>query len=252
MERAVAASMKLSAFRRSLAYVIPVTLSAMGIVLASCGAASAADYEVDRDASIFAVLTHRAGFAKALAHNHMVYPKAYDAAISGSPPRFPDPAFELAFQAKDLVVDDHGMQVRWFPRIEEAGILDEPFPDVSADDRSEIRSSMLGEKQLDAAAYPEITAALRALKPAVSDQAEEFTHTATIDLSLHGETVTRDIPVRITRGETALTVEGVGRFRFTNFGIKPFSAFFGAVKNQDVFHVYVNLTARAREPETSP
>jgi hypothetical protein len=50
--------------------------------------------------------------------------------------------------------------------------------------------------------------------------------------------------VRYTSEGDALTIEGVGSARFTDFGIKPFSAFMGAVKNLDEFHLYLNLRAR--------
>jgi hypothetical protein len=40
-----------------------------------------------------------------------------------------------------------------------------------------------------------------------------------------------------------LTVEAVGDFAFTDFGIKPYSALFGALGNQDKFHMLVSMKA---------
>ena len=43
--------------------------------------------------------------------------------------------------------------------------------------------------------------------------------------------------------EDGLHIEAVGVFNFREFGIKPYSAMLGAVKNKDEFHVYVALVA---------
>ncbi len=59
----------------------------------------------------------------------------------------------------------------------------------------------------------------------------------------------KPVPARYELADGILTIEAIGAFNFTDFGIKPYSAFLGAVKNEDEFHVYVNLSARStRKP----
>ena len=40
-----------------------------------------------------------------------------------------------------------------------------------------------------------------------------------------------------------LSIEAVGEFTFEEFGIEPYSAFLGSVKNKNEFFIYLNLKA---------
>jgi hypothetical protein len=98
---------------------------------------------------------------------------------------------------------------------------------------------------LDATRYPDISAEVVAIaekKSKVGDT--EFTHAVTLRFTAHGKTVEKAIPARIELAEDLLKVEAVGEYKFTDFGVKPYSAMLGAVKNQNEFHLYVNFTAR--------
>jgi len=205
---------------------------------------SAAELRVRPEESVLAVVTHKAGFASGLAHNHLVVASGYAVEFALDPGSPAATRFELRARAEDLVVDDPKMQEEWFPRIRELGILDEPFGDVSENDRAKIRDSMLGRKQLDAEAFPELSASLisvRELTPAPVENA--FPHRVTVALEVHGRRVEREMAARYAREGGNVSVEAFGLFRFSDLGIKPFSAFLGAVKNQDEFHVYVHVVA---------
>ena len=49
------------------------------------------------------------------------------------------------------------------------------------------------------------------------------------------------------RGDT-LEVEAFGESKFSALGIKPYSAFLGAVKNDDQIHLYLSIRAVAASP----
>ena len=66
-------------------------------------------------------------------------------------------------------------------------------------------------------------------------------------LEVHGETVERLVAARYSLEDGVLTVEVVGSFAFTEFGIKPYSSALGALKNRDRFHLYVQLIATPAE-----
>ena len=72
-----------------------------------------------------------------------------------------------------------------------------------------------------------------------------FDHMATVDVTVHGTTVSRDVPIRLEHDGESLRIEAVGRFEFEEFGIKPYSAFLGTVKVKNEFEIYLNLVATA-------
>lgn len=214
---------------------------------------AAEEIEISKEDSIFAVITHKAGLASGVAHNHLVTAADYQATLS-----FDDGAplttrFELRQASDKLMADPWEMAQAWYPRFEELGILDEAFTEVSAKDREKIRKSMLAKGQLDAAGHPEIVARITEVREqaathgnAVAPEARErntFPYAATLELTIRGKQVAKPVAARYELVDGALTIEALGAFNFTDFGIKPYSAFLGAVKNQDGFHVYVSLSA---------
>jgi len=77
-----------------------------------------------------------------------------------------------------------------------------------------------------------------------------FTHQAQVALTVHRTTVIRPAVVRFDELGDEMRIEAVGQFRFTDFGIEPYSAFLGAVKHLDGFYVYVNFTATRDDRDT--
>lgn len=216
-------------------------------LLAAASAASAQDegYVVDQSESIFAVVTHRAGVAAALAHNHFVYPREYTAKIGKAAEALETGRFSITFPTSNLVPDDPKAAAQWYPRLEALGILNKPFTALSDKNRAKVREAMLSKEQLDAARYPAIRAEVTAVRAEESRVGTlDCTHMATVAFTLHGKTVERDVPVRIELGDNTVKVEGTAQFRFREFGIKPYSAMLGALKVEDTFDVYVHLVAK--------
>ena len=223
---------------------------------AGCVTAFADTYTILPSESVFAVVTHKAGIASALAHDHLVYPETYTTELSADPAH-PDQAhFKLQFATTALVNDDPAAKEKWYPYIKAAGILDVPFKAVCEKDRKTIREHMLDENQLDAEHYPTISAELKSIREQQSTHGENaYAYEAAIALTVHGKTVEHPFAANIKPNGDTVHVEAMGTFNFTDFGIKPFSAFLGAVRNQDTFHVYVNAQAKrgdAGETTKSP
>lgn len=213
------------------------------------GAISIAEYfdvidQADEE-SVFAIVTHKAGLFSGQAHDHFVAAGSYAARLAASRAAVDRTVFEIELAAADLVVDSPELQKTWYPRLEALGILDEPFGEVTEKDRGKIREAMLGKKQLDAQRFPRLRARVAGVVEETSTLGEaEMTHRVTLAFEVHGETVERPVAARASWDDDgALHVEAAGVFRFTDFGIEPYSAFLGAVKNADEFHVYVNLKA---------
>ena len=223
----------------------PIFLSAALVTLAFSTPAAWPDaYEIDTENSIFAVITHKAGVMAWSAHNHLIYARDYDAEITIEGGDLSTVVFHIEFPTENLVVSDVEGHERWNSFIVDAGILEKPLEKTSPKNREKIRSNMLSRKQLDAEQYPRIAATLTQVR---EDTAEEpghtHTHLATVEITLHGQTITRDFPAKIALEGDTLHIEAVLSCNFSDFGIKPYSALAGAVKNQDFFDFYIILRA---------
>ena len=200
------------------------------------------------DESLFAVITHRGGLAGSLAHNHFVTADRYlaDFLYDGADPTRSTLRFSTLVE--DLTVDDPQLQSAWIDRVRTLGIVEE-FGDLSENDRTKVRGEMLDEDQLDPDNFPLIAALLRGISEQPNRVGEvDFTHVATVEVTVHGTTVTRDVPLRYEEEGDGLRIEAVGRFQFEEFGIEPYSAFLGTVKVQNDFEIYLNLKAELPTP----
>jgi hypothetical protein len=206
----------------------------------------AAQYRIIPEQSVFAVVTHRGGFAGGLAHNHFIVALNYEAHLRFDAEKSLTTEFDIRFAADELIVDDAELRRRWYPRLEALGILDDRFRDIPDDDRQKIRRTMLSEKQLDATAFPEISARTVdiAAKPAKKGDVE-LPYRVTLRLEAHGQSVEAPVAATYELVGDALRIEAVGSFHFSAFGIKPYSTMLGAVKNKDEFQVYVAIVAAA-------
>ena len=217
------------------------TLLSLAVVLAA-SPVLAEEAEISVGDSIFAVITHKAGIASGVAHNHMVAAAGYRAKLSFAESAPLDASFELELASEKLEVDRWDVAQAWYPRLEELGLLDEPFSEISEKDRGKIRKAMLSKGQLDAAAFPKITARVTSVQEASRTYGgTDFPYAAQLELTIRGKTVSKPVAARYQMADGRLTVEAVGAFSFTDFGIKPYSALLGAIRNQDRFHAYVNL-----------
>jgi hypothetical protein len=106
---------------------------------------------------------------------------------------------------------------------------------------------MLHARQLFAERFPEIRAQLVALAPRGGGRAGArvaLGWDARLRLEVRGRTIERHFPARWELDGDELRAELLGELRFTDFGIEPYSALLGAIRNADLFHLYVELVAR--------
>lgn len=218
------------------------TTAAATLLLCALAAPSGA---AEVESSLFAMITHKGGFASGKAHDHLIATgePRLELTWSGS---LEGARLTLEAMATELVVDDDALRSELYPRLEELAILDEPFGELSEEDRAKIRETLLSKKQLDAERHPQITATAGGLRAEPSELGSvAFTHTGTVTLTAHGQSVERPFRARLeVTDEGTQVIEAVGEAAFTDFGIKPYSAFLGAVKNLDGFHFYARLVVR--------
>ncbi len=217
---------------------------AAGMLLAA--AAFPAERTVDPAASLFAVVTHKAGFAAGLGHEHLVAAGGAKARLDFDPAAPLAARFELEAAVADLAFDEPGLKQRHNDRLLALGVLAGPFEEVGENDRAKIRASALSPKQLDQAKFPSLHARLVSVAGKagkVGSQGMDWE--ATVELTVRGTSVRAACPARfVAEADGGVTVEAICAFAFTQVGIKPYSAALGAVKNQDTFHLVALLRAR--------
>jgi hypothetical protein len=200
------------------------------------------EVEIAAEQSVLAVVTHKAGFASGLAHDHLVVADPSEARLAFSPERPDATTFSVEVTLSDLVADDPTMQERWYPDVEALGVLAEPFGSPSEEDRVKIRGAMLGRGQLDAERHPTLRARLLEVTPEPTTVGSvEHGYRLAVEISLRGVTRRESFTARLDEEDGAWRFEALGALLFSDYGIEPYSAFLGAVKNQDRFHVLVSL-----------
>jgi polyisoprenoid-binding protein YceI len=221
---------------------------ASALVLAT-GPLAAAPWRVDPERTAFAVLTHRAGLGARLAHDHLVVARAPVATLDFDPARPQATRFSARVNVIALDVDPSEERAALSPRLIELGALSSPLPAVEPDDRGKVRKAMLTRDQMAPEEFPEVTAELVGLERRGGAQSARVAlgWDARVRLTVRGRAVEKTLPARWEIQDGELAAEALGEFRFTEFGIEPYSTMLGAIRNDDRFHLYVALVARPDE-----
>lgn len=202
----------------------------------------AGDWQFDED-NIFAVVTHKAGIAKGLAHNHLIHSNKHVVGFDGSNPS--DLSLVLEVMVDGLVVDDPDKTSKYSERLIELEILTEAYGTVSEKDRLKIRKAMLGKKQLNAKEYPEIKAKLLEVKEEQGKLgALETTHRLKVSFEIMGQKKDVTFKGKMSMDPQRFKVEAFGSVALSDFGIKPYSALFGAISNEDIVHFMLVFGAK--------
>lgn len=227
----------------------PILLCLVAVGLAAPLAAER--FTVDPARSVVAVLTHKAGFAGGFAHNHLITVPVPVAEFAFDPAAPEATRWQGRLAVERLEFDPPAARAAWQGRLRELGALTGGLGPVDDDERRKIRSAGLDAGQLDAARFPELAAEVLGVERRQGAAGSPFLWAVRFRLTLHGRTVERHMPATWRLDGDALAVEILGEYRFSEFGIEPYSAFLGAVKNEDRFHLFVALAAAAPPPETS-
>lgn len=185
-------------------YIAPVLL----LLAAIFAAGQATPRQLDPSRSTITVHAYKSGLFSFAAHDHTI----------------------AAPIAKGTLDEEHG-SVELTVNVAEMRVLD---PEESEKNRAEIRQTMLGEKLLDSAKFPEITFRSTAVKRAGP--------VATVEgiLTLHG--VSRAISFTIHKqGEQ---YAGSTRVKQTDFGLTPVAVAGGTVKVKDEVMIEFSVAAR--------
>ena len=203
-------------------------------------AAPAPEYTIDSTRSLFAVLTHKAGIASGLAHDHLVVAgRRRPGSLSiPQPPRrraSPSPPPSTRWRSTPPGRARRGRGASTSSESTPASCRRSPTPTArKCGPRCWARASSTARRSRRSGRRSWRS---RAARPASG-------WVAKLQLTIHGKTVERSLPATWSETEGTLTAEIWGEFRFQEFGIEPYSTMLGAIRNDDRFHLYVSVVAR--------
>ena len=211
--------------------------------------AFADEFIVDKETSLLGFVNHKRGVASVLLVDPLTYPSEYTIKISLNT-TIESASFSIRYEVEKLQVAGPEMVRRWGPRILEAGATKKLLQAPSPARQRKIRKVVLSKKFMHAAKYPQVTVESLGIKElSESVSGGPHTHEMTIEITMHGETVAATFPATIALEGDHLTVDAAFPLRLSDFNIKSYSAFFGAVRFADTFHVYMHFEAK-RKPGT--
>lgn len=184
------------------------------------GSAESADYRVDATGSELVVRLYKAGIAAALAHNHVIRASRFVGEAEADPL-----SLWVEAEAASLLADEPAMRQKYG--------LTKP---LGREDREKIQSAMESAEQLDVNRYPVIRFASTHIERQTNEQ-----YVVTGNLTIHGVTRTVSFPAAVSEEPGGLRGKAALSFRQSDFGITPYSAMFGAVRNKDEADLHVEL-----------
>ena len=192
-----------------------------------CAAEPPVVYVIDPARSELVVQLFKAGVGSALAHDHVVRATDYRGRIRGTPAVPLTATVVVDVQSAALRADEPAVRRKY------------GLPALPSDaDRNEIQRTMESASQLDVAHHP----TMHLVSTRIEQRAEtEFVVTG--ELTIRDVTRQVTFPVVVERSDRIMHGRGSLRFTQSGFGYQPYSAFFGAVRNQDEVVLHFDIVA---------
>lgn len=213
--------------RGSSALVIAVLFGAISPLTANSG-----EYVVDPDRSEMVVRLFKGGFASGLAHDHVIRASQFGGTMFWDPDQPASAKVEVRSDARALIIDEPEVRARY-----------ELEGELADDKRQDVQATMESAKQLDVEAYPDMLFRSTSVRQFGNGSIE-----VSGDLTLHGSTRSIRFTTSPALEGGSLTASAEIDFLQSDFGIKPYSAMLGAVKNQDGAKLLVRLVATPVAP----
>ena len=185
---------------------------------------------IDAKKSQLVIQVFKDGAAAALAHDHTVHATELAGEMTADAAAPETAKVNVTVQTKSLVNDD--------PQVRKQFGLDPTIPEK---DRLAINDSMKGEDQLHVSKYPTIAFASTAVEKSADGKI-----TLVGDFTLHGVTKKLKLPITVKMEGQSIVGDGKVRFKQSDWGMKPYSSFLGAVKNKDELVLTVHLVGTAK------
>ncbi len=196
----------------------------IALAAAPSGAPAQTAYEISPARGKIELNVYKEGFFKAFGHDHTISANRFSGRVLFAPGKPENSSVVLRIDADSLTVLDPGTPEK---------------------DRKEVQSTMLGEKVLDAARFPEIH--FESSKVSVTSAApNSWQASVSGPLQIHGVTKEVTIPVMLQLLGGELFATGSVNILQSDFGIAPVKAGGGAVKVKDRLRIRFEMHARPR------
>jgi polyisoprenoid-binding protein YceI len=192
--------------------------------------ASPVTYSLDPGETELVALTHPAGLLGGMAHTHVIAARnptgsiVYDA---DAPERS---RVEVRLSAAALDNDDPALRRKYGLE----GTLGE-------EDRRKVGDTMRSASQLDVGRHPDISFVSRSVKRLEGGRLE-----VSGQLGIHGVEAAVTVPVTVTVEGGVLRGQGTAHLDHHMFGMRPYSAGMGTIRNANGIELRVSLVGRAR------
>lgn len=187
-------------------------------------------FAIDKAKSSIVIQVFKDGAAAALAHDHVVDVKDFAGSIVTDGADAASASVEVTAQTASFINDDAKLRKKF-------GLDSE----ISEKDRKAVEENMKSKEQLDTAGFATVKFVSTSVKKGADGKL-----TLAGKLTLHG--VTKDVTMPLDAKVTGDDVDGSASFRLktSDYGIKPYSALLGAVKNKDEIVLHLNLVGHAK------
>lgn len=162
--------------------------------------------------------------AQSLAHDHVIQAAGWTGTVTWDPNNLASCKVSMSLPVASLVVDEKNMRTQ-------LGYT--TFPSDS--EREDIKKAMLGSDQLDGAKFPTIT--YQSTSCTAVGEAVDVAG----NLTIHGVTKPVTMHMAVKADAVNFSAKGSTAIRATQYGFQPFSAGFGALKNQDRMLLVVDV-----------
>jgi polyisoprenoid-binding protein YceI len=179
-------------------------------------------YTVDSAKSVLIVRTYKGGIAGALAHDHAIRSMKTSGSVT-----WQEGGAGCNF---DITVDVPSFRVDHASDRKIMGLEGE----VDAGQVEDITKNMHAKDQLNVAAHKTMS-----FKATNCDAGS-----ATGSLTIVGNSATKKVPLAVTVEGDELRAKGTLQFKFSDFGIEPYSTGFGAIQNLDKLTMKIDLRAK--------
>ncbi len=174
-------------------------------------------------------MVFKAGMASGLAHDHVVRASEFSGKLRIDPVSPSESSIAVTVRAASLVPDEPTVRERF-----------KVAKQLSESDREKVKKTMDGAEQLSVLKFPEITFVSKRIDvegPGRVKVSGIFT--------LHGVSREVSFPAAVSLADGTFHGSGTLEFKQSEFGITPYSALLGAIRNQDTVRLHFDLVAVA-------
>ncbi len=188
-------------------------------------------YQIDANKSELVTRLFPGGFVGFMGHNHVIRATRFSGSIQFDPEKHSFFAAFIEVKTASLKADEPKIRAKYKLKKK-----------IRKRDRKRIQNTMKSAEQLDVKKFPVMT-----FKATKVEKQKKDKYRIHGDLTMHGVTRPVSLSMLAKIEKSQVTLKGSLKFKQSDFGIKPFSAVFGSVKNKDKAILLIKLVASLQQ-----